>query len=130
MKDIFNMSTFDEYKKYLAKRRKSNSIIRKLQEELEDDDSKFVDIIKDTSISERYFIELIALCRKGSYSKIAGGANKAAENETDRLYAKNPWKFVEEFLQNADDCNYCDIPQIDIIIDEINSSIEFIYNET
>lgn len=65
MKDIFNMSTFDEYKKYLAKRRKSNSIIRKLYEELEDDDSKFVDI-----------------------------------------------------------------PQIDIIIDEINSSIEFIYNET
>lgn len=129
MSDTFDLCTFEDYKKYLSERRKNNSRIREAYEELEDDDSILDSVMENTSLSERDFVEIIALCRKGNYSRIAGGANKAAENETDRLYAKNPYKFVEEFLQNADDCDYIEKPEIDITIDETKSSIEFSYNE-
>ena len=125
-------TAFDGYKDYLEKVAESNPKVKKAYVELLSSDKYIDTIMADMSLSEKEFIEIIALCRKISYSRAIGGANKAAENETDRLYAKNPWKFVEEFLQNADDCNYDTIPEINIIIDERDENhcfIEFCYNE-
>ncbi len=131
MGDLTQFKTLDEYKEYLRVVSKTNTKVHKAYEllwEEEDIDA----VIADDSLSEHEFVDSIALCRLNNYKKASGGANKAAENETDRLYAKNPWKFVEEFLQNADDCDYADIPEISITIDERDiqhCNIEFCYNE-
>lgn len=132
MEEVFQYSTFNEYKEYLNRVKAENDKVRDAYNLLDDDDEKIDIVLQDESLTPREIIEIIALCRRSNYKKTAGGANKAAENETDRLYAKNPWKFVEEFLQNADDCNYSSNPQIDIIIDEKDEAhpfIEFVYNE-
>ena len=124
--------TLDEYKDYLDKVAESNRKVGNASAKLLRSDKNIDAVLEDTSLSEQEFVEVIALCRQVSYNKAAGGANKAAENETDRLYAKNPWKFVEEFLQNADDCNYTAVPEISINIDERQEDhcfIEFCYNE-
>lgn len=117
MKETFQGFTFSEYKEYLNKIKAENSKVKDAYSLLDDDDEQIDAVLHDKTLSPREIIEIIALCRRSNYKKTAGGANKAAENETDRLYAKNPWKFVEEFLQNADDCSYEHIPKIDIIID-------------
>lgn len=132
MEEVFHGSTFAEYKEYLNIVKSNNYKIKDAYNLLDDDDEQINMVLQDNDLSPREIIEIIALCRRSNYKKTAGGANKAAENETDRLYAKNPWKFVEEFLQNADDCNYSETPQIDIIIDEKDKRhpfIEFTYNE-
>ena len=132
MNESKRFTTLDEYKEYLDKVAESNRKVANASAKLLRSD-KYIDaVMADTSITEQEFVEIIALCRQVNYNRAIGGANKAAENETDRLYAKNPWKFVEEFLQNADDCNYYAIPEISIIIDERKKeqcSIEFCYNE-
>ena len=130
----FTEATLDEYKKYLFQIRDENPNIANLAIKLQQDDSdeNFAAIMNNDNLTKREFIELIALVKQSIYNRFTGGAYKAAENETDRLYSKNPWKFVEEFLQNADDCNYSDTPQIFISIDEREEShvsIEFAYNE-
>lgn len=130
MIDVFTGATFDEYKKYLLKSvLTNNQRVKKLYDLIDLEEITVESILSDSSLSERDFVELIAARRRLGYDQTVGGGNKAAEDETDRLYAKNPWKFVEEFLQNADDCNYDSTPMIDIIVDEDNSTIEFAYNE-
>ncbi|MCD8149194.1 MAG: hypothetical protein LUE92_06465 [Clostridiales bacterium] len=132
MSDVFLLSTREEYKKYLKQVRDNNSKVREAYAYLIDDDTNIDRVMHDEKLSQQEFVEVIASCRQTSYNKAAGGGNTAAENETDRLYTKNAWKFVEEFLQNADDCNYSSEPQIDITIDEKDGrhpSIEFCYNE-
>ena len=129
MEDTFQLSTLEEYGQYLIKRRRDNSRLKDACELLEISNSNISTVIGDKSLSEREYVEVIALRRKEGYSESVGGGNKAAEDETDKLYAKNPWKFAEEFLQNADDCHYESIPEIEIKVDEVSSSIEFIYNE-
>ena len=125
-------TTLEEYKDYLDKVAEGNQKVEDAFLKLLRSDKNIDSVISDKNLSEQEFVEVIALCRQVSYNKAAGGANKAAENETDRLYAKNPWKFVEEFLQNADDCNYAAIPEISINIDEREDNhcfLEFCYNE-
>ena len=132
MNESKQFTTLDEYKEYLDKVAESNIRVANASAKLLRSDRNIDAVMADMSITEREFIEIIALCRQVNYNRAIGGANKAAENETDRLYAKNPWKFVEEFLQNADDCNYHSIPEISIFIDESKReqcSIEFCYNE-
>ena len=134
MNDSRQFSTLDDYRDYLRKIVKSNARVRNAYELLWDDESDEAinRVMDDENLSKQEFIESIALCRLNNYKKASGGANKAAENETDRLYAKNSWKFVEEFLQNADDCDYDSIPEISIVVDERDENhcfIEFIYNE-
>ena len=129
------IESLEEYKAYLSKVKANNPNIQKAYSKLTDvfgNDDDIDSVIRDKSLSPREFVEIIALCRLSNYVRSTGGANKAAENETDRLYAKNPWKFVEEFLQNADDCNYVQTPEIAIAIDDRNENhccIEFSYNE-
>ena len=125
-------TTLDEYKEYLDRVAEKNPKVGDASAKLLRSDKNIDSVMADKSLSEREFLEVIALCRQVNYNRAIGGANKAAENETDRLYAKNPWKFVEEFLQNADDCDYDKTPEISIIIDdrdEQHCSIEFCYNE-
>lgn len=134
MSDSILFTTLDEYRDYLRKTAKSNPKVKASYELLwEDESDEAINcVMDDESLSNQEFIESIALCRLNNYKKASGGANKAAENETDRLYAKNSWKFVEEFLQNADDCDYETIPEISIVVDERDEKhcfIEFIYNE-
>ncbi|MBR1495366.1 MAG: hypothetical protein IJ601_10020 [Acidaminococcaceae bacterium] len=135
MYDIFRAFTRDEYRKYLNAIKISNPKLAKYANISDDDDDEdaYIDsVIEDQFLSKREFVEITAIYRRRNYSKLYGGANQAAENETDRLYAKNPWKFVEEFLQNADDCSYLSAPEIHIRIDERDEThpfIEFIYNE-
>lgn len=48
------------------------------------------------------------------------------------LILTHHWKFVEEFLQNADDCDYESTPEIAITVDERDKGrpiVEFEYNE-
>lgn len=127
--NTFQQATFEEYSKYLVSLLDENTKIKEVYRALDLDESLISKFKSDNSLSEKEFVELIALFRRRNYSQLAGGANKAAEQETDRLYAKNPWKFIEEFLQNADDCEYKELPKVDIIIDEKCKAIEFIYNE-
>ena len=95
---------------------------------LESDDniSSFID---NEALSKKGFVDVIALRRLDGSSKSSGGGNQAASNQTDQLYANTPLKFVEEFLQNADDCRYEEPPEININIDEAHSTVEFVYNE-
>lgn len=130
MGELFKGTSFEEYEKYLLDYvLEKNPRISDLYTKF---DRKKIDIeavLNEDSLSEREFVELIASRRRIGYDPTVGGGNKAAEDETDRLYAKNPWKFVEEFLQNADDCEYEGIPKVDIVVDERESTVEFIYNE-
>ncbi len=125
-------STLIEYKEYLDTVADHNPRVGDYSSKLLRNDKNIDLVMADESLSAREFVEIIALCRQVNYNRAIGGANKAAENETDRLYAKNPWKFVEECLQNANDVNYENTPELSITIDVRNryrSSIEFCYNE-
>ena len=130
MCELFNGTSFDEYEKFLLDYvLENNPRINDLYTKFDRKKIDIATVLNDDSLSEREFVELIASRRRIGYDPTVGGGNKAAEDETDRLYAKNPWKFVDEFLQNADDCEYEDIPNVDIIVDENESTVEFIYNE-
>ena len=116
MGETTHFASLADYKHYLAHIENNDDQVRRafgVQNELDDVQLLF----DDDTLSNKQFVEVIALCRRANYNKSSGGANKVAENETDRDYAKNPWKFVEEFLQNADDCEYDGDPTIDIRID-------------
>ena len=132
MRNVFQGHTFEEYRRYLAGVRNANPSVATAVTLLQDDDDNIDRVIHDDALSKREFVEVIALRRREGYSASIGGANKAAENETDSLYARNHWKFVEEFLQNADDCDYESTPEIAITVDERNEGrpiVEFEYNE-
>ena len=130
MSELFKGTSLEEYKKYLLNYvLKKNSKIEVLYTDLDREKIDIDSLLNDDSLSKREFVELIASLRRNGYKLAYGGGNSAAEDETDRLYAKNPWKFVEEFLQNADDCEYENLPKVDIFVDEEESSVEFIYNE-
>ena len=130
--------TLDEYEEYLhdvkSKNKRVSDAVDLLGRRKDFQKNKAI-VSKDVQITEKEFIEIIALRRLNNYDESSGGANTAAEDETDRLYAKNPYKFAEEFLQNADDCTYQDVPKIDITISEsvsgktTRSFVEFTYNE-
>ena len=99
MIDVFTGTTFDEYKKYLLKSvLTNNQRVKKIYDLIDLEEITVESVLSDSSLSERDFVELIAARRRLGYDPTVGGGNKAAEDETDRLYAKNPWKFVEEFL--------------------------------
>lgn len=130
MVEVFRGQTLEEYEEYLLNIvLESNPKVNDLYTKFDRKKIGIEEVISDATLTERDYVELIASRRRIGYDPTVGGGNKAAEDETDRLYAKNPWKFVEEFLQNADDCNYDDIPKIEIIVDENNSTVEFAYNE-
>lgn len=136
--DVNKIVTLDDYEEYLHDVKRHNKRVSEAADLLgrrKDFQKNKVIVSNDKRITEREFIEIIALRRLNNYDESSGGANTAAEDETDRLYAKNPYKFAEEFLQNADDCTYTDVPKIDITISEITSGkttrsfVEFAYNE-
>lgn len=130
MYKLFTGVSIDEYRAYLRKYVvKNNSRLKDLITKIADYETNVNTVLNEDVLTKRESVELIALCRLDAYNESSGGGNKAAEDETDRLYAKNTWKFVEEFLQNADDCEYKGTPQVEIVIDEKEATIEFIYNE-
>lgn len=122
-------NSIKEYTKYLVDRKKDSEKIRNAYDLLEESDDNIEQVIKDHTLSPQEYIEVIALRRKDGYSLSAGGGSISAEHQTDLMYMNNPWKFIEEFLQNADDCKYKGTPSIDISVDEKKSTIEFVYNE-
>lgn len=90
-------------------------------------------ILTSQSLTNEEFIYLLALLRIDGLGAGAGNAVNAALGFIVEDYASTPWKFVEEFLQNADDCTYASEPEIKIIVNEKstndNPTIEFVYNE-
>lgn len=122
-------STLEEYSNYLFDRKEENEKIRQACDLLGRSDDNIAKVMGDYSLSPQEFIEVIALRRREGYSKSAGNGNVSAENQTDRMYGNTPWKFVEEFLQNADDCKYDKTPEIKITVDDQKGIIEFVYNE-
>lgn len=82
-------TSLDEYKEYLDIVAESNKKVGDASARLLRSDKNIESVMADKSLTEQEFVEVIALCRQVSYNRAAGGANKAAENETDRLYAKN-----------------------------------------
>ena len=124
-----HFSTYDDYSDYLFSRKAENENISKACDLLARSDKNINKVINDAGLSPQEYIEVIALRRREGYSQSAGNGNVSAGNQTDKMYGNTPWKFIEEFLQNADDCKYADNPEIQITIDEQSGKIEFAYNE-
>ncbi|MGN1020536.1 MAG: hypothetical protein ACI4O7_09170 [Aristaeellaceae bacterium] len=80
-------------------------------------------------LTNEEFITFIAISRLKGLQHSSGNGSNAMMDQIRSEYRNTPWKFVEEFLQNADDCAYDGIPEIRIIVDERQSAIEFVYNE-
>lgn len=87
---------------------------------------KFLD---NLTLTPEEFIYFIALRRKHADGEDSGGGNDAALEFILEDYRNTPWKFVEEFLQNADDCFYEETPEIEITVNVAEKKIEFSYNE-
>ena len=119
----------EDYSDYLFDRKAKSVSISKAYDLLAHSDKNISSVIHDESLSPQEYIEVIALRRKEGYSQSAGSGNVSAEHQTDLMYKNTPWKFVEEFLQNADDCKYLEKPEIEIIVNENLGTVEFIYNE-
>lgn len=96
---------------------------------LESDDKLMNSFLANADLSPEEYIHFIAILRSRGDGQGAGGAVDAALEFIVEDYRNTPWKFVEEFLQNADDCTYDDVPEIEITVDGSKSSIEFAYNE-
>lgn len=118
-----------EYTDYLFDRKDTNEAIRKAYDLLARSDDNIGRVIQDRSLSPQEYIEVIALRRKEGYSQSTGGGSISAEHQTNLMYMNSPWKFIEEFLQNADDCKYQEKPTIEISVNEKLGIVEFIYNE-
>lgn len=128
----FNMEKpkeLDVYINRIREKYKGNISVTQAILDLDSDDYIEEFINDDKSFTNQEFIDILAIKRRAGYSKSSGGGNNAAEEQVAKLYEKNPWKFVEEFLQNADDCIYNEDAFVNIVIDEKDNSIEFIYNE-
>ena len=123
------ITTKEEYFAFLSNIKKTNDKIKRAYELLDDSDRNIDKVLEDTTLTKEEFIYVIALGRKRGYSKFSGNGNISMEKQIISEYKNTPWKFVEEFLQNADDCKYTKSPKIEIRIDDKTSSIEFIYNE-
>lgn len=132
MGDLFQGSTFREYDEWLDFLRERHPRLGRLADTLRYPEG-VDEILNDESLTNQEFVEIIALSRRtGNYAG-SGGGNVAAKQDTDRQYSTNAWRFVEEFLQNADDCEYEGESSVSIEIDERpgrNPTIEFSYNET
>lgn len=85
--------------------------------------------VEGSKLSNEEFIAFIAIRRLEGLRRSSGNGSSAMMDQIRREYKNTPWKFIEEFLQNADDCTYDGTPEIQIIVDERNSAIEFVYNE-
>lgn len=113
----------------LQERMDKNDKIRASYDLLRRSDKYIPSFLEDQSLNKREFVDVIANRNFDGYSVSAGGGNTSAEKQIDRLYKNTPFKFVEEFLQNADDCRYESTPEVKIVIDEVRSTVEFTYNE-
>lgn len=132
MGELFQQTTFEDYDEWLdgleARNPRLASAAKKLRRR-----SNRGEVLNDDSLSQRDYVEVVALGRRQGYYDGSGGGNVAAKRDTDRQYSPNAWRFVEEFLQNADDCEYLTEPSITIEVDQAagqNPHIKFTYNET
>ena len=85
--------------------------------------------LENLSLTPEEFIHFIALKHTKEDGPDSAGAMDAALAFIIEDYRNTPWKFVEEFLQNADDCYYDDAPEIEITVNVAEKKIEFVYNE-
>ena len=122
-----------EYWNRIQGLRNTNAHIRKaidyFDNHYEETDEVIQRFIDESPLSNEEFITFIAIRRLEGLRRSSGNASSAMMDQIRREYKNTPWKFVEEFLQNADDCSYEGTPEITIVVDERNSAIEFAYNE-
>ncbi|MGN1191427.1 MAG: hypothetical protein ACI4S0_02040 [Dorea sp.] len=124
-----------EYRKYITQKVDENPNLRKLFNELmeigdeENADSLIRDIISKCTLAPQEYIWVLARCRQVGFNKATGNGAANSEEKIIDEYRRDPFKFVEEFLQNADDCHYSDTPELKIMIDSTRSTIDFAYNE-
>ena len=103
-----NYISKSEYYTRLEQIRKSNSNVSAaydyfdyMGEITSDVVNRFLD---EMTLTPEEYIYFIALWRKHADGEMAGNAMEAALEFIVEDYRNTPWKFVEEFLQNADDC--------------------------
>lgn len=124
-----------EYRKYITQKVDENPDLRKLFNELmeigddENADALIRDIISKCTLAPQEYIWVLARCRQVGFNKATGNGAANSEEKIIDEYRRDPFKFVEEFLQNADDCHYSDTPELTITINSQKSTIDFAYNE-
>lgn len=128
---MFTGDNYFEYRRYLKDLEYNNKNIMRVMQLL-DNENGLENLFNDNEISNEDFINIVALKRLADYDPNGSGAGEHDDAQTDQGYDNTPLKFIEEFLQNADDCEYQSTPEIEVMLkeaDENHSIIEFTYNE-
>jgi hypothetical protein len=124
-----------EYRTFITQKVEENPELRRLFNELmeigddENADFEIKRIISRCILAPREYIWVLARCRQFGFNKATGNGAANSEEKIIAEYKRDPFKFVEEFLQNADDCHYSSTPELNIRIDSQKSIIDFAYNE-
>ncbi|RHQ96380.1 hypothetical protein DWX80_08775 [Ruminococcus sp. AF21-3] len=124
-----------EYRTFITQKVEENPELRRLFNELmeigddENADFEIKKIISRCTLAPREYIWVLARCRQFGFNKATGNGAANSEEKIIAEYKRDPFKFVEEFLQNADDCHYSSTPELKIRIDSQKSIIDFAYNE-
>lgn len=126
IKDFFSR---DDYETYLKERLNNDISFEHFFSDIFVKGGKPYTGLYNENISNKDFIELIAKKRIEGYDEATGNGNSSAQKHIGKMYSNTPWKFVEEFLQNADDCKYDNAPELTIFINEQENFVEFVYNE-
>lgn len=124
---MFEQGSYQEYRTFLFDLKRRNDSISNMYDVLLEKGS-CDELCNDAKFSKEEFINLLALYNINDYRE--GGAGAHDDKQTDQGYSNTPLKFIEEFLQNADDCEYTEKPEIEISLDQTKNTIQFVYNET
>lgn len=75
-------------------------------------------------------ISILSWFRHNGYSPSGGGGNLYSEKSVQESYRSEPWRFLYEFIQNADDCNFKNKhPSLSVVIKKEENKVVFEYNE-
>lgn len=118
---MFEQGSYQEYRTFLFDLKRRNALISNMYDVLLEKGS-CDELCNDAEFSKEEFINLLALYNINDYRE--GGAGAHDDKQTDQGYSNTPLKFIEEFLQNADDCEYTEKPEIEISLDQTKNTIQ------
>jgi hypothetical protein len=136
----FRGSTLADYEEFLSNEVLSNDDeVRDLYQRLTEGDRNFEILFTKGMLTNEQFVNLVALLRIRAYDSAIERNAKFFENKIDMQFADDRLQFVKEILKNADDCRHQEAlvnegkfdgtQEVDVLIDDENSSIEFVYDE-
>lgn len=79
--------------------------------------------------AKQAFIEIMRWFREDDYGEYSSGGAKWAVKEIKKQYQDDPYRFIHEFIQNIDDCNYSNNKNPYLNIKVRKKYIAFEYNE-